>query len=232
MNIAVQQRVLTNVNKALSTPTFQEYLAEIKNMVDACQKFTIKDEETLARATDMISQIRGLENRLEDARKEAIEESRSFTDAVNGKVREWRNPLKDAGQILSRKILDFRRVLEQKRREAEEKARKEAERLQAKLNKKAEKTGAPPVEVPAPVVPKTSNVTRGSVGKAAGRKTWKVRLTDIKALAKAVAEGEAPQELLQFNENFGNQLARASKGARKIPGVEFFEQESLSTWAA
>ena len=61
------------------------------------------------------------------------------------------------------------------------------------------------------------------VPKVAGqsvRKTWKARVTDIQ---------QVPREWMVVNESALNAFAKSTKGAVKVPGVEFFEESTLAS---
>lgn len=140
--------------------------------------------------------------------------------------------------------------LDRQRREAEEEERKAREVAQAALAKGddgaftmaaqlAEQAAAKreeaeeaqqlaevaPVHVPAVAAPKAQGI--------AGRKTWKAEVVNLAELVKGVAKAlEAGDETmlpyLQADEKALGQVARALKGATRIPGVRVYAEESLA----
>ena len=263
MELAVQQRVLTSVQEALSTAEFQAYQLEIDALIEDCRTLKVTDAQTLAIAVDLISKINDVIKRVEDAGKNVNAEPQGFITGVKDQIKRWLDPLRDLIDrrqgVLTVKVLDYRRIEEQRRREEEAKAREEAAKLQARLAKRAEKAGTPPVEVPSLRVPKSSNVSTGTTGKVSSRKVWKAELTDIIDLAravidrqapsnlltfdplfltdslkavlvKAVLDKEAPQDLLSFNLKVANGLATQTKGTKEIAGVRFYQDEGLAIY--
>ena len=107
---------------------------------------------------------------------------------------------------------------------ADEEARRERERLEkhaAKLKTKekqdalleeAESIIAPVVQVDEPK--KTEGVSR--------RRTWKARVTDITKI---------PREWMVVNEKALDSFAKSTKGAMPVPGVEFYEDSTLTVKA-
>ncbi len=92
---------------------------------------------------------------------------------------------------------------------AERKAAAAAVKVEAKVEQAASVT-APVVEV--------STVTPKIEGSSV-RKTWKARVTDI---------AQVPREYLIVNQQALDAFAKATKGSVKLPGVEFYEEQSLA----
>lgn len=148
----------------------------------------------------------------------------SFTDdvkALSGRV---------AGYITAE-----REKAERARREAEAKARAEAEaaakaerdrlieqaaemekqgmtKAAERTMKEAEKVEAAPIQVQAPIVPDAPKVSGLTT-----RDNWKARLIDI---------GQVPREYLCFDQKAADAFARATKGTKNVPGIEFYNDPS------
>lgn len=58
-------------------------------------------------------------------------------------------------------------------------------------------------------------------------KRWKGRVLNMKALAKAVAEGRVPANALKPNESAINQAANAARGDLQWPGVETYPESHV-----
>ena len=56
------------------------------------------------------------------------------------------------------------------------------------------------------------------------RTIWKHQVTDLMALVKAVAAGQAPLTAIQANDVFLGQQARSLKDALRIPGVKTYSE--------
>lgn len=113
------------------------------------------------------------------------------------------------------------------RLEAEEKERKEREKLEKKAEKAADKgdfekadelrAQAEVVHVPAaPVAVEPPKVAGSSV-----RYRWTGECVDLKALAKAIAEGRASVNLITPNVKAINDQARATQDTFPIDGIKF-----------
>ncbi len=120
-----------------------------------------------------------------------------------------------------------KRLAEQRRlqAEADERARREQEKLMRQAEKAAEKGREEKAEalreqaasVIAPVVEVSTAAPK--VEGTSVRKTWKARVTEI---------GQVPREFLVVNQQALDAFAKATKGSVKLPGVEFFEEQSLA----
>jgi hypothetical protein len=163
-----------------------------------------------------------------DAHKAAVAAEKRFLD-----------PLNEAKRTIKSAISVWVQEQTKIRAEADRKAREEAERQEEeeRLAKavKAEEAGASETEVekiidtPAPV--KVAEVAP-TYEKAAGvstRENWSAKVTDLKALCKAIGEGNAPIQAVQANMPFLNSIARSGKSTMDIPGVEAVKETNVIT---
>lgn len=128
---------------------------------------------------------------------------------------------------------------ERLRKEAEEAAAagraEEAAKLAAKAQT-AEDKGAAKAEglkdradlVPTPVIASNTPVVSG----ISTRKTYAAKVTDKMALIKAVAEGRAPDNVLEANQTVLNALARSMKEGFSYPGVELVTETGIASKAS
>jgi uncharacterized membrane protein YqiK len=126
-------------------------------------------------------------------------------------------------------MLSFQQAEERKRQEAEAKARelaqKEAEKLEKKAEKEAQKGNTAKAEELKARAQETAAITpviASSVESVKGistKKIWKFRLVD---------ENLIPRMYLIPNEKMLGEVARATKGELKIPGVEFYPEETIA----
>lgn len=63
------------------------------------------------------------------------------------------------------------------------------------------------------------------------RENWKAEVTDLMALIKAVAAGQASPDLLTANTTAINQRAKALKGEFKVPGIRVWPEQVISARA-
>jgi len=66
------------------------------------------------------------------------------------------------------------------------------------------------------------------VSDASIRKTWKGKVVDMNALIKAAKQGNPAFSFLIVNQKELDKFARKTKGNVSVPGVEFFEETSLT----
>ena len=83
-------------------------------------------------------------------------------------------------------------------------------------------TFVPPVIV-APAIPKVAGIAR--------RETWSAKVTDLAALVRAVANGQAPLTALTPNMTVLNGLARSMQAQMRIPGVQAFPTSGIGAGA-
>jgi hypothetical protein len=154
-------------------------------------------------------------------------------------------PLVEAETILKRALLAFEdqqeraRRAEEQRLQAEAQARAEALTLAAaaRMETEAVATGdagmlqeahdilEQPIE--APVVSVASQVAK--VRGVTYRDQWKAHPNvDIKALAGAVARGEAPTTFLTANITAINQFGRSTQGTQPVAGVRWFNDRQIA----
>lgn len=144
-------------------------------------------------------------------------------------------PLDEAERIVKATMLTYTRKVEEERRKAEAEARRrkqeEAERLlreAAEAEQAGDAVGAETVltmaqmveEMAAPVASAPAPVAAG----ISTRKVWKARVTDP---AKVPVE-VAGMIIRPIDEGLLNKLAVSSKGTMAIPGVEMYQEESIS----
>ena len=172
-----------------------------------------------ARDKDVIEYLAVDKKKKYDEYKAVVTEEKYFTD----KLRKAEGVFKSAVLKYDREQAEIRRVEQAKLQAiADEQARKERERLEkqaAKLKtpelaqerlEQAQQIIAPVVQV-AQEAPKVEGVSK--------RVNWKWREVDRELI---------PREYMIPNEKMLNGTATSQKGAVKVPGIEFYSEESLS----
>lgn len=198
-------------------------------LVDRANSMTPVDDESLAECVDLTKLIKEHIKSVDCERRLIVDPLNQVVKHVNGRFKTITDPLDAAERIVKGKILDFQREQQRKAREAAEAEQKrleeerlaEAARLEAEGDKvsaevafdRLEKTTVKPVEYVAP--------SGGMTGaKSTITKKWKARVTDIAALAGARPECVSANDMVIMT------LFRA--GVKDIPGVEFYQEESVS----
>lgn len=215
----------------------QELISEVVSLPDLYQSFEIKTADDCQFASDVLSKakdrIKTLESNrkkitapLDQAKKAAMDFFRPATDAMT----------KLEG-VLKPKIAAYINEQERLRREAEaaaeEKARKERERLEARAEKaresgKDEKAAALELQA-ATTVAVTPAVPETKISGASVRKVWKGKVTDVKALCAAVADGTLPPTVVEFKQAELNKFAGVFQNTRDIPGLEIFQESVVAS---
>lgn len=108
------------------------------------------------------------------------------------------------------------------RREYEEARLKAAEALEeAGMHEEADAVLSEPMPEPDPIPPPppSPTIARPTAAGIAVRETWSAEVTDLAALVRAIAAGQAPLTLVRASSAALGQWARATKGSVAIPGV-------------
>lgn len=201
--------------------------------------FAVIDQGSRDHAVEFLKDIKATEKKVKEYWGPLKKRASDAHKAIVAKENEMIVPLRAKEHEINRIVLAFDRKVERKRREmearlqaeADEKARRERNRLLKEANKlktpelkeqriaEAETVSAPAIQVE-PDIERTD-------GESTVR-TWKAKLVNFHALVKAAADGnEAAMSLLQYHAVAANKLARAVKDNMTVPGVEFYEEESL-----
>lgn len=165
----------------------------------------------------------------------------NWHEAERKRAEEQRRQQEEAARKLREEEQRKAREAEEARLAAEAEARKAAEAgdveaMFAAEEKAAEAAQAEAVAIEtAEVLQHAAPVAVAAPAKLAGvstRQEWKAEVTDLMALVKAVAEGNASIELLQANQVEINKRAKALKKEFNVPGVRVYSEPNLSARAA
>lgn len=201
---------------------------------DRARALAIIDQQTFDAAGEMLVAIKGLRAEAESHHRPIIDAAHKAHKAALDGLKKIDGPLAEAESIIKPKISGYLQEQERIRLEAERKAREEAERLEAERLEsaivEAEQNGASveevaamceqpmPIAMPAPVAPAVRPVYGVSTAK-----TYRVEVISIRELCKAVAMGQVPETYVAANMPTLNGVARATKGAVRIPGCRVVE---------
>lgn len=190
----------------------------------------IKHNEMALDYNEKYLQIQAMLKALDATRADIVGPYRKLTEAINAFF-------KNLGERLKQRQLEFNNALVVWRRKEEEKARKEQERIrrqqeklmeaQRKAEREAEGRGeGPPPVAPMPkfITPKPDKVKRTASGATHTWIDYEIEVVDMKALARAVADGVIPDKVLDIRQAEMKGLARAGI---KIPGVKVTEVTKL-----
>lgn len=209
-------------------------LVEIQNesnsVLDANQKFIIKGEKSLVEASEMLVGIKARIKRAEELRTFFVKPLNDQVKAINDRFKLAGQPLKDAETLISGKIIDYRRKenarimearrIEEDRQRAEFEAKRKEDEAKAKKLKGIEKELAV-ANIPTEFVPDVDIQQKKQIITNAGtlktRLTWKAIIID---------ENVIPREFLSVDMVKLNQAVR--EGVRVIAGVSIEQVESLN----
>jgi hypothetical protein len=213
---------------------------------------TIIDRDTCLHASQLLRSVKTLRLQVQQwfaPHIEAAMETKRKAEAARKALADERDkmeaPLVDAETVLKRSLLAYEgeqerlRLAEQARLQAE--AQRQAEALtlaaaaamesealatgNADLLHEAESILEQPIEAPAVTVEKMVPKVQG----ISYRDNWKAHPDiDLKALAGAVASGQAPSAFLTPNMTAINQYAKATHGAHDMPGIRWFNDRQVA----
>ncbi len=189
--------------------------------------FVIVDNDSYLASAEDLKQIKAQIKAIEDYRK-------SITDPINEQIKRIKaffdvpiNKLKEAEEVIKGAILKYQKEQERIRLEEQARLREEAEKRRLELEQKAKKLEEQGKTEKAEEVKQQAEtiitpILANDTVKVAGiskMKVWKYRITN---------ESLIPREYLIPNEKMLTQIAKSTKGALKIPGVEFYCEETIA----
>lgn len=196
---------------------------------EQARSLKIVDDTTYQRGGEILVAVKGLRKQIDACFDPIIKKAYEAHKEAKAQKTKVEAPLVEGEGILKSAMATYNteqeRRAEEARQRAEADARKRAEDEQVAAAAQAETEGDKataeailnaPVEVAPIVAPPPSPKVAG----VSYRENWSAQVTDTMALIKAVAAGEQPVTLLQVNLPALNQMARALKGAMRLPGVK------------
>jgi hypothetical protein len=182
----------------------------IKRDIEALE---VIDEETKTLAVSLVGDAKRFIKTVDKRQDEIIETPKRWIAAVKNIASSLVKPLQEAAVTGALKISTYNSKVELARREAEKKAQEEAAKLQAKINKQAEKKGVEAPVVPTPVIPPAPATTKTDNGTTSYEvKRW---------IAVVHKSEEVPREYCEPSMKLINEAVK--NGVRSIPGVEIKE---------
>ena len=184
---------------------------------------TIKDKQQEELYSNVLGVVKSLKKELDERRKSYVDPLNKQVKAINAFFGELETPLKAKQAEAENVLIKWRFQEAEKEVEIQRRIERERERMQARVDKKGLD-----MEIPVLVMPKRETKVRTESGTTSVRKEWKVKeVKDIKSLAKAVADGQVPPDVLMPNMTALNRLVKA--GVHEIPGVITHEDTILVT---
>ena len=191
------------------------------------RELTIVSDDDYARGSEILKEIKSRMKQVKDYWKVPKQAAQNAHKTIVARETQMLAPLEEAERVIKRAMLDYTAAIEKARREAEEAARAEEQRL-LEMAKAAEEKGdeggadflrglaeTEPVQ-PIVAAPKTSGLSV--------KKTWKARVVNPQ-IVPAYFDG---MEIRTINAAALNTIARESGGTAQIPGVEFYQDSTMS----
>jgi hypothetical protein len=183
--------------------------SEKTDLVGQAKALTIKTEADNIKATQLLAVIKKARKTITATFDPMYKAAKATLKAIDDEWKRFDDPLEEAEENI-RSMSSAFLIAEEKRR-AELQAKADAKFIKAA--EKAEKTGKPLTI--APTIVANAQTAEG----ATLSKRWYAEVTDLKALAAAVAAGRVPADYIQANSVVLNRVAVALKEHTAIPGV-------------
>jgi type I site-specific restriction endonuclease len=233
-----------DTQKSLAVAELNPIVHDIAAFGDTVESIDITTEEELAQVGDLVKMLNGRRRKIEDKRTSLVAPLNKVVKDINELFKAPRDRIDEIVQTAKRHMNRFAQAQQaiadaQARREREEarKEREEADRLAAAMKKMSGAAGA---ETAAVVVeqaekrvekaaaPAKVAVSRGSQANVSVSKTWAVEITDIRALALAVAEGRLSVNVIEPNMRALTAAAREGGVEKEVDGVRYFQRVSTT----
>jgi len=239
-------------NETLIPAEVQEQAEQAQVTLTNAQTFKITNHDDYRVAAAQLVMIKGRFNKVEASRvklkapaletcrqidaffREPLKFLRAAETAIKGEMSRFSDEQDRIAREEQRKREEAERQrqaeIDRKRREDEEAAMALAEEAEAKGDHEAAAEIIEEVSNPPPPEPAPAPAPIRQAPKADGiqmRDNWKAEVTNLEALVRAVATGQAPIATLQANDKVLGQTARALKGTVEYPGVRFYNDKTI-----
>lgn len=198
----------------LETPEVRDMIYRAQQSHELAKAYVVDNADMYVMAGDELKEIKARRKAIEDKR---VEITKPMDQAKKAAMDFFRLPidlLDDAEDAIKRAMLTWKSEQDRKEREAREAQAAEARRIQAEA--KAKNPDQPP---PVVVMPPVPTVAAPKMAGISTRKIWKFDVTDPAAV---------PREYLVIDDAKLGAMARATKGTVAVPGVRFYEEETMA----
>lgn len=182
---------------------------QVSKLENRAESVTIESQEKYEDAIDIVAKLKAIGSLIKKKKE-------SITKPLNEALRNARNlfrPLEDqfdsAEKIVKSKILDYKRMMDAKAREEEEKIAKKVESGRMNLDTAEHKMDN---------VERVNTTTHGKVGSIQVRLLKKVRIVDVNLIPRQYL---IPDMVMIRREAINNKVG--------IPGVEVYSEETIAS---
>jgi len=194
-------------------------------IVRNAEMLTISTDDDYARAGELLKDIKGKQKAVKDYWREPKAAAQKAHKTLVAREAAMLKPLEAAESVVKRGMLDYTTEREKAAREA---VRRETARFEAMAAQAEAQGDADTAELMRDMAGSVPDVASAPGVKGASvRRVWKARVTDPK-LVPAYYDG---MELRTINMTALNNIAKWRNGEAQIPGVEFYQEASMSVRA-
>jgi len=212
-----QALVPANLDLEPIKPRFDEYLIKVADIEDKAKLLRVENEETREIAANLAGGAKKLIKAIDARTKEVIGPADGFIKSVRAFAGKFTDRLKSAAETAGEKELQYVKLQEMKRREAERLAQEAAAKLQKEVDKQAKKMHVEPIKVETPVVPEVQQTARTEMGVTSYVvKTWDFEVIDESDVERLFCSPD-PRKIREAIKN----------GVRTMRGVRIFEREEV-----
>jgi len=187
----------------------QNIESQISPVIEKAQGYVVDTIEDVENASSFLKEIKDMEKVVEDKRTEFTKPLNQSLKSINDTFKKMREPLEQARDLLTKKILAWKKA-EAERVAAEQAAWRKIQEAEAELRrlKNEPEVKEEPITI-APVVNKIGNMQTV--------KRWTYEVTDFSNLSDTYKMIDSVKI---------NQAIR--EGMRDVPGLRIYQEESLS----
>lgn len=226
------------MNKIVAKPVFDtmeigKLKASVEKIGEQAKSTVIKCAEDYTSAVQLTKATKIASNQITKFFKPAKDEANAVVKEIREEEKKLLSPLQVAESDIKAKILDYQRAEQERQRKEQEiiaeRKRKEAEKLM-EMAIEAESDGnaieSAILQEQAVEVELTPVVTQDlpTVAGASVRKTWTAEIED-ESIIPIEING---MTIRPVDTKLLNSLASSTKGTMKIPGVRFYQKETLA----
>jgi len=184
-----------------------KYEEAMVRVLDVANNIEVVDTDSKQKAADALDYISALLATIEAIVERFRKPAHTYYQEVLAQKKALVNPPKDVIALLKLKIKEYDDECERKLAEAK------LEYLMGEAEDEGEALHRATEAVEAKVVGLTT------------RTYWKAECVDMKALCRAIADGVAPVELVEYNTSAGNSLAAKLRKAMQYPGIRVYKDK-------
>ena len=186
------------------------------------EAFVIDNQQKLTQSADILARIKLAGKELEKERKFLVQPLTEHTRNINEKFKTISEPLAEARDIITGKVISYNRKLEEEAAKEQARLRREETLRQKKLDEEKVKLEANGIKLNLPKTPPAEPIVVAPPEKTTAGIYSKMTIKKVPAF-KLVDFSKVPDKYKKINEIAINQAAR--DGVKNIAGMEWYERE-------